>query len=159
MSRPEVPEGGEAPLPVRALPIIRGDLIVRLTSPGDVIANKRAVIKADVAGPLMGVAAEEGRAVRAGAVLVRIDDRPYVLRQEAAEANRLARLSEMLVENQFGGPEKRVDPRLEEGIRNSAVSLETSASRFAAGGMSRDEYEKIRKAHEILLIEGGRKKD
>lgn len=158
-SRPELPGEGEAPLPVKALPIIRGDLVVRLTSPGDVIANKRAVIKADVAGPLMGVAAEEGRAVRAGAVLARIDDRPYVLRQEAAEANRLARLSEMLVENQFGGPEKRVDPRLEEEIRNSAASLETSASRFASGGMSRDEFEKIRKAHEILLIEGGRKKN
>ncbi len=151
--------GGEAPLPVKALPLLRGDLVVRLTSPGDVIANKRAVIKADVAGPLMEVAAEEGRVVRAGAILARIDDRPYILRLEAAEANRLARLSEMLVENQFGGPEKRVDAGLEERIWNSAAALDAAASRYAAGGMSRDEYERIRKAHETLLIEAGRKKD
>ncbi len=149
----------EAPLPVKALPIVRGDLVVRLTSPGDVIANKRAVLKADVAGPLMEVAAEEGRVVRAGAVLALIDDRPYILRLEAAEANRLARLSEMLVENPFGGPEKRVDAGLEERIRNSAAALDAAASRYAAGGMSRDEYERIRKAHETLLIEAGRKKD
>lgn len=151
--------GEEAPLPVKALPIVRGDLVVRLTSPGDVIANKRAVIKAEVAGPLMEVSAEEGRSVRSGAVLARIDDRPYILRLKAVEANRLARLSEILVENQFGGPERRVDPGLEERIRNSAAALDASASRSAAGGMGRDEYENARKAHETLLIEAGRKKD
>lgn len=151
--------GEDAPLPVKALPIVRGDLVVRLTSPGDVIANKRAVIRANVPGPLMEVSAEEGRSVRPGDVLARIDDRPYILRLEAAGANRLARLSEMLVENRFGGPERRVDPGLEERIRNSAAALDASTSRFAAGGMGRAEYEKARKAHEILLIEAGRKKD
>lgn len=156
---PGLPAGGEAPLPVKGLPIIRGDLVVRLTSPGDVIANKRAVLKAEVAGLLMEVAAEEGKEVRAGAVVARIDDRAYVLRLKAAEANRLARLSEMLVENQFGSPEKRVDSGLEERIRNSAAALDSSASRYAGGGMSRDEYDKVRKAHETLLIEAGRKKD
>jgi RND family efflux transporter MFP subunit len=150
---------GEAPLPVKALPIIRGDLVVRLTSPGDVIANNRAVIKAEVSGALKELAAAEGRAVRARDVLARIDDRTYELRVEAAEANRLKCLSEMLVDSRFGGPERRIDPGIEERVKNSAEALDAAASRCAAGGMSREEYDKIRKAHETLLIEAGRKKE
>ncbi len=151
--------GAEAPLPVKALPIVCGDLVLRLTLPGEVIANRRAVIKAEVPGPLKEVAAEEGRIVRVGDVLARIDDRAYRLRLEAAEADRLKRLSEMLVENQFGAPEKAVDPGFEDRIENSAAALEASASRYAAGGIKREEYDKIRKAHETLLIEAGRKRD
>jgi RND family efflux transporter MFP subunit len=156
---PARPPGGEAPLPVRAVPVVRGDLVIRLTSPGEAFAMKRAVIKTEVSGALMEVAAEEGRAVREGDVLARIDDRAYALRLEAVEADRLKRLSEMLVESPFSGPEKRVDPELEEKIRNSAAALDASASRHAAGEMSRDEYDKIRKSHESLLIEAGRKRD
>ena len=156
---PARPAGGDAPLPVKAVPVVRGDLVIRLTSPGEVFARKRAVIKTEVSGALMEVAAEEGRAVRAGDVLARIDDRAYVLRLEGAEAERLKRLSEMLVENRFGGVEKRVDMALEEKIRNSDAALDASASRYAAGGINREEHDKIRKAHETLLIEAGRKRD
>ena len=156
---PARPAGGDAPLPVKAVPVVRGDLVIRLTSPGEVFARKRAVIKTEVSGALMEVAAEEGRAVRAGDVLARIDDRAYVLRLEGAEAERLKRLSEMLVENRFGGVEKRVDMALEEKIRNSDAALDASASRYAARGINREEHDKIRKAHETLLIEAGRKRD
>jgi RND family efflux transporter MFP subunit len=156
---PAGPAGREAPIPVKALPIVRGDLVIRLTSPGEIIANKRAVIKAEVSGPLKEVATEEGRAVQAGDVLARIDDRTYKLRLESAEADRLKQLSEMLVENQFGGPEKRVDAPLEARIRDSAAALEASAARHAKGEMGREEYDKISKAHETLLIGAGRKKE
>ena len=151
--------GGDAPLPVKAVPVVNGDLVIRLTSPGEIFAMKRAVIKTEVSGALTEVAAEEGRAVRAGELLACIDDRTSALRLEGAEAERLKRLSEMLVENQFGSHEKRVDAGLEEKIRDSAVGLEASAARQTAGGISREEYDKIRKAHETLLIEAGRKKD
>ena len=154
-----LPAGGEAPLSVKAVPVVRKDLVIRLTSQGEVFAMKRAVIKTDVSGALEEVASEEGRAVRAGDVLARIDDRTYVLRLAGAEAERLKRLSEMLVENQFGGGEKRVDAALDARIRDSAAALEASGSRDAAGGIHRQEYDSIRKAHETLLIEAGRKKD
>ncbi len=156
---PARPAGGEAPLPVKAVPVVRGDLVIRLTSPGEVFARKRAVIKTEVSGALKEVVSEEGRAVQTGDILARIDDRTYALRLKGAEAERLKRLSEMLVENRFGGVDKRVDAALEEKIRDSDAALEASASRYAAGGISREEYDEIRKAHETLLIEAGRKKD
>jgi RND family efflux transporter MFP subunit len=156
---PTRPIGGDAPLPVKAVPVVRRDLVIRLTLPGEVFARKKAVIKTEVSGALKEVAAEEGRAVQAGDVLARIDDRTYALRLEGAGAERLKRLSEMLVENRFSGVEKRVDEALEEKIRDSDAALEASVSRYAAGGIIREEYDKIRKAHETLLIEAGRKKD
>ncbi len=156
---PARPTGGDAPLPVKAVPVVRRDLVIRLTLPGEVFARKRAVIKTEVSGTLKEVAAEEGRTVQAGDVLARIDDRTYALRLEGAGAERLKRLSEMLVENSFSGVEKPVDAALEEKVRDSDAALEESASRYAAGGIIREEYDKIRKAHEILLIEAGRKKD
>jgi RND family efflux transporter MFP subunit len=156
---PARPAGGDAPLPVKAVPVVRGDLVIRLMSPGEVFARKRAAIKTEVSGALKEVAAEEGRAVRAGDVLARIDDRIYVLRLESAEAERLRRLSEMLVENRFGGVEKRADADIDEKIRDSAAMLEASAARYAAGGIGLEEYDRIRKAHETLLIEAGRKRE
>lgn len=156
---PARPPGGEAPLPVRALPVVRGDLVIRLTSPGEVFAMKRAVIRPEVSGSLKKFEAEEGRAVRAGDVLARIDDRPYVLRLESAEAERLRRLSETLVENPFGSVEKRADADTEEKVRDSAAMLEASAARYAARGIGLEEFDMVQKAHEALLIEAGLKKD
>jgi len=156
---PSRPAEGQLVLPVKTAPVVRGDLVIRLTSPGEVFASRRAVIKAEVSGALKEVAAEKGRAVAAGAVLARIDERPYALRLESAEAERLKNLSEMLVENHFGDVERRVDPAIEEKILNSAAALEEAAGRFAAGRIGREEYDRIRKTHESLLIEAGRKKN
>ena len=146
-------------LPVKTAPVVRGDLVIRLTSPGEVFASRRAVIKAEVSGALKEVAAEEGRAVAAGAVLARIDERPYALRLESAEAERLKNLSEMLVENHFGDVERRVDPGIEERIRTSPRRSRRVSRAFAAGVIGREDYDRVRKAHESLLIETGRKKD
>jgi RND family efflux transporter MFP subunit len=153
------PDGAETPLPVKAVPVVRGELVVRLTSPGEVFAGKKAVIKAEVSGALREISVEEGKAVAAGTVLARVDDRTYALRLESAEAERLKRLSEMLVENRFGDVEKRVDAALEERIGNSASALEAATARYAVSAISREEYDKVRKSHECLLIEAGRKKD
>ena len=153
------PAGGDKPLPVKAVPIVRGDLVIRLTSPGEAFAGKRAVIKAEVSGALKEVSAEEGKAVAAGTVLARVDDRTYALRLESAEAERLKRLSEMLVENRFGDVVKKADAALEKRLGNSASILDAAAARYAAGAIGREEFDRIRKDHETLLIEAGLKRD
>lgn len=100
-------------LPVRAVPAVRGDLIIRLTAPGEVIARKRASIKAKAGGAIVRLPAEEGKAVRAGEVLAAVDDRAYVLRLRTAEAERLKRLSELLVEREFAIPDQAEDKGIE----------------------------------------------
>jgi RND family efflux transporter MFP subunit len=149
----------ETPLPVKAVRVGRGDLVILLKSPGEAFTEKKALIKAEVPGVVKEVKAEEGKTVREGEILVVLDDHCSRLRLEKAEAERLNRLSEMLLENQFGDTERKSPGSMSEELRLSNEEFEKAASRLAMGEIGRAEYDKVRNAHEILLIEAGMKKD
>jgi RND family efflux transporter MFP subunit len=149
----------ETPLPVKAVRAGRRDLVILLKSPGDAFTEKKALIKAEVSGVVKEVKAEEGKRVRAGEVLVVLDEQSSRLRLEKAEAERLNRLSEMLLENQFGDTERKSPGSMTEELRLSNEEFEKAASRLAMGKIGRAEFDKVRNAHEVLLIEAGMKKD
>ena len=149
----------ETPLPVKAVRVGRGDLVILLKSPGEAFTEKKALIKAEVSGVVKEVKAEEGKRVRTGEVLVVLDEQSSLLRLEKAEAERLNRLSEMLLENQFGDTEQKSPGSMTEELRLSNEEFEKAASRLAMGKIGRAEFDKVRNAHEVLLIEAGMKKD
>lgn len=149
----------ETPLPVKTVTAGRGDLVIRLKSPGEAFTEKKALIKAEVPGVVKEVKAEEGKRVRAGEVLVVLDDQSSRLRLEKAEAERLNRLSEMLLENQFGETERKSPGSMTEEVRLSNEEFEKAASRLAMGEIGRAEFDRARNAREVLLIETGMKKD
>jgi RND family efflux transporter MFP subunit len=149
----------ETPLPVKAVRVGRGDLVILLKSPGEAFTEKKALIKAEVSGVVKELKAEEGKRVRAGEVLVVLDEQSSRLRLEKAEAERLNRLSEMLLENQFGDTERKSPGSMTEELRLSNEEFEKAASRLAMGKIGRAEFDKVRNAHEVLLIEAGMKKD
>ena len=149
----------ETPLPVKTVTAGRGDLVIRLKSPGEAFTEKKALIKAEVPGVVKEVKAEEGKRVRAGEVLVVLDDQSSRLRLEKAEAERLNRLSEMLLENQFGEPERKSPGSMTEEVRLSNEEFEKAVSRLAMGEIGRAEFDRTRNAREVLLIETGMKKD
>jgi RND family efflux transporter MFP subunit len=149
----------ETPLPVKTVTAGRGDLVIRLKSPGEAFTEKKALIKAEVPGVVKEVKAEEGKRVQAGEVLVVLDDQSFRLRLEKAEAERLNRLSEMLLENQFGEPERKSPGSMAEELRLSNEEVEKAASRLAMGEIGQAEFDKRRNAHEVLLIEAGMKKE
>jgi RND family efflux transporter MFP subunit len=149
----------ETPLPVKAVRVGRGDLVILLKSPGEAFTEKKALIKAEVSGVVKELKAEEGKRVRAGEVLVVLDEQSSRLRLEKAEAERLNRLSEMLLENQFGDKERKSPGSMTEEFRLSNEEFEKAASRLAMGKIGRAEFDKVRNAHEVLLIEAGMKKD
>ena len=149
----------ETPVPVKAVRVGRGDLVILLKSPGEAFTEKKALIKAEVSGVVKEVKAEEGKRVRTGEVLVVLDEQSSLLRLEKAEAERLNRLSEMLLENQFGDTERKSSGSMTEELRLSNAGFEKAASRLAMGKIGRAEFDKVRNAHEVLLIEAGMKKD
>jgi len=149
----------ETPLPVKAVIVERGDLVIRIKSPGEAFTEKKTLIKAEVPGVVKEVKAEEGKRVRAGEVLVVLDDRSYRLRLEKAEAERLSRLSEMLLENPFADTERKSPGPMTEELRLSNEEFEKAASRLAVGEIGRAEFGKVRNAHEVLLIQAGLRKD
>jgi RND family efflux transporter MFP subunit len=148
-----------APLPVKAVTAARGDLVIRMKSPGEAYTDNKAVIKAEVSGIARTVLAEEGKHVRAGEVLIVIDDEKYRFELERAEATRLKSLSEMLIEKQFEPPAEKMNPEKAEKIRLSIVAMEKAASDLASGAISKSDFDTIQKTHEIVLIDAGARKE
>jgi len=66
-----------APIPVRAVAVRNGSIDVTLDALGTVTARNTVVVRARVDGQLSRVAFQEGREVKAGAVLAEIDPRPF----------------------------------------------------------------------------------
>ena len=163
LNRPAAPGAAgrieETPLPVKAVRVGRGDLVILIKSPGEAFTEKKALIKAEVPGVVKEVKAEEGKQVRAGEVLFVLDDQGSRLRLEKAEAERLSRLSEILLENKFGNTEQKSSGAMTEKLRLSIEEFEKASSRLAVGRIGRAEFDKVRNAHEILLIEAGMKRD
>lgn len=149
----------ETPFPVKAVRVRRGDLVMLLNSPGEAFTEKKALVKAEVSGVIKEIWAEEGKRVRAGEVLVILDEQSFGLRLEKAEAERLSRLSEILLENQFGDRARKPLSSVTEEVRLSNEEYEKAAFQLAMGKIGRAEFEKIRNAHETLLIEAGMKRD
>src|SRR4030066_2435920 len=71
-SKPE-----ESALPVKVVPAKRGDLIMRLESPGEAFTEKMIALKTEVTGTIKSLNVKEGKHVRAGETLVEIDDQQY----------------------------------------------------------------------------------
>ena len=155
----ESDETAQSPLPVRVAEVVRGDLVIKLQSPGEAVTDRKTVIRSETSGKLKLLHVEEGQFVEKGELLAELDDREVLLDLEKAEASRLRVLSEILLEKQFS--ESPVD----EGnlsaaeIESARREYELSSSQFRKGLLSEQEWEQAFKKYEKVLIESGQKKD
>jgi len=149
----------ETPLPVKVVEAKKGDLIIKLKSPGEAVTNMNINMKAEVAGVIKSLNVEESKHVKKGELLVALDDEKYRLDLELEEATRLNVLSELLVEKRFAEPgETRSDQDLEK-IQKAKDDYEEARRRFRSGLTSRAEFEKASTEYELSLIESGEKKE
>lgn len=149
----------EPALPVKTTPATRGDLVIRLKSPGEAVTDKMIVIQAEVPGTIKTFNIREGKHVRSGEVLIEIDDQEYKLKWERAEALRLKYLSDLLLDKQFAEPDKELDPPAKERIKQAEEEFSKAGSLLGQGLLSREDFEKAKRAYETILIESGIKKD
>ena len=77
--------GSGMPVSVRAVAARSGSIEVAVDALGTVTALNTVVVRARVDGPLVRVAFEEGREVKAGALLAEIDPRPFEAALEQAQ--------------------------------------------------------------------------
>ena len=101
-SEPEQ-QATETPLPVKVGEVVRGDLIIRLKSPGEAVTNMYVDMKAEVSGKVNRILVRESQRVKKGQVLLELDDREARLSLENSEATRLETLSRYILEQQFAG--------------------------------------------------------
>ena len=148
----------ESPLPVKVAEVLRGELIIRLKSPGEAVTDMYVDMKAEVSGKVKSILVKESQKVQKGQILLELDEREYQLALENSEASRLEKLSKLLLEQQFGRSENttvELDPQGPSLIKD----IEQLRELFEKGLISQDEYEQRSKQLEIVLIKSGAKKD
>ena len=149
---------GETSLPVKVAPAVRMDLVMKLRSPGEAVTDHRIVVKAEVNGVLKNLNIVESRHVKKGDVLVEIDDTEYRLDVEKLEAERLKVLSELLLEKKFETAGTG-DNRTSDERAAAEKAFDEARVRFQNGSITDDDFARISRAYESMLIESGAKKD
>jgi RND family efflux transporter MFP subunit len=149
----------DTPIPVKVDIARRGELIISLKSPGEAVTNRMVTIKAEVAGIIKNLNVEEGQHVKEGDVLIELDDRQFRLELERAQADRLSKLSELLLEKQFEGAETAVDQSEMDKIQKAKQEYKRVQDLYSKGIISDSEFQDSYKQYELALIQSGEKKD
>lgn len=155
----EVAETTETPLPVKVKTVKRGELVIRLRSPGEAVTDRIAVVKTEVSGKVGVLYVKEGKSVQKGELLVELDNREFQLEVERAEASRLKILSELMLDNQFSEKNSSVSASFIKKIEDEKKIYERVYHQYQQGFVSEEEFESAFKKFEIVMIESGQKKD
>jgi RND family efflux transporter MFP subunit len=148
-----------APLTVKAVPARRGELVIKLKSPGEAFTDRKIALKAEVGGVIKNLYAAEGKHVNEGDVLLALEDREYKLRLEKSDALRLKYLSDLFLEKQFTAEDKDLTPAALTKLTKAEAEFKKATEAFAKGQIAAADFEKAQKDYEIELIQAGRKKD
>ena len=105
-------KGGGA-IPVSVAPALQQSVPVRLQAIGNVEASTTVAVKARVDGQIVALNFKEGQEVKKGAVLFRIDSRPFEAALKQAEANALR---DAAARNQARSQESRYKELLEKNF-------------------------------------------
>ena len=124
---------------VRVSEAFQGNLVVPVVAEGTIRARHSAEIRTEIAGRIVRVAAEEGKFVRKGTLLAKLDDREYAVALEEARAQYFQALSLLAIEDE----EVEIPERPEE-LQEQIAELERLESQ---GRITREE----RLAREIQL--------
>jgi RND family efflux transporter MFP subunit len=148
-----------APLPVKAVTVRRGDLVMTLKSPGEAFTERKVVLKIEVGGEVKNLLVREGLRVRENDALIEIDDAEYRLNLEKLEAMRLKYLSELYLEKQFAVADQEASPEVLGNLAKAQAEHEAALASFQAGKIAAADLERTQRAYELALIDAGRKKD
>ncbi|MBD3414785.1 MAG: efflux RND transporter periplasmic adaptor subunit [Candidatus Aminicenantes bacterium] len=152
-------EAPDAPVVVRTTAAHRGNLNMRLKSPGEAFTRKRIIVKTEVSGRIKKLNVEEGRHVERGDLLVELDNRQYQLNLNEAKASYLQKLSELLMEQKFSLSQEQASPPSTEKLDKAKTAFDKASDLYSKGMMSMEEFEKASKEYEMILIESGELKD
>jgi RND family efflux transporter MFP subunit len=149
----------DSPIPVKVDVARIGELIISLKSPGEAVTNRMITVKSEVSGIIKNLNVEEGQHVKEGDLLIELDDRQYRLELERAQADRLSKLSELLLEKRFEGAEKAVDQSELDQIQLAKNEYERVQQLYSKGMVSENEFDDAYRQYELTLIQSGEKKD
>ncbi|MGB4705211.1 MAG: efflux RND transporter periplasmic adaptor subunit [Candidatus Saccharicenans sp.] len=148
-----------SPLPVKVTAAKIAELEKRIKCPGEVFTERKVTLKAEVSGTLKNLKIKEGQQVKAGELLVELDDTPFRLRLEQEEAARLKALSELLLDRLFQQPELGRSAEEIARLKQAEENFLKAEQAFKAGMISQEQLEKTRRDYELVLIGSGLKRE
>jgi|Deesub1362B_J571_1020462.scaffolds.fasta_scaffold01028_3 RND family efflux transporter MFP subunit len=149
----------EAPIPVKVVKARKSELIIRFKSPGQAVCKRVITIKAEVPGIIEELLVDEGKKVKEGELLVRLDNEKYKLQLREAESRRLEKLSRFLIEGEeYSFLSKKGEKR---ALNKDKIEKEyqRALSLYKQGLISEKEFEKAKRNYELMLIESGEKRE
>ena len=155
----EAVETTETPLPVKVRKVERGELVIKLRSPGEAVTDRMVVVKTEVSGKVSAFHVKEGQSVQKGELLVELDNREFQLELEKAEAIRLKFLSELLLDNQFAEINPSENASFIKIFEAEKKIYDRVYLQYQQGLVSEEEFERASKKFEMKMIESGQKKD
>jgi len=156
---PQASRAEETPLSVKVAPAKKGKLVMTLKSPGEAVTDRKIVMKAEVSGIIKNLNVEEGIHVKKRDLLVELDDREYRLELEGREASRLKHLSELFLDKKFAKPDEELSSSEIENLKKAKEEYDKYYESYTKGLVSREEFEKVKRRYEFMLIEAGEKKE
>lgn len=151
---------GEAAIPVKAMPVQRGDLPLRLNISATADVHEKASIRSEVSGTVQTINVAIGQVVSNGQLLLKVDDTEKRLTVERCENEKLRSFSQYLTTES----DKALDnAQLTEKEKQDLLELKNKqlqAGKDLAGGkISQAQYDKINETYQKALIFSGDLRD
>lgn len=119
--------------------VFRGELVIPVIAEGAIRARQSAELHSEMAGRIVRIATVEGQTVKAGQLIIKLDDREYAVAAEEARAKYLEALSLLAIEDE--------DIEVPERPESVEKEIQELKAREERGEITRDE----RLAREIIL--------
>ncbi len=151
----------EGSVPVTVALARRGDIVMRISATGLTRARRQVVISPKVAGEIVRLPVREGQAVAQGSLLLKLDDREFLLALEQARADLLkAQVEYGLMKGDSTGSAPLADHS-----HHGSLGLEASRRRWQQaermaeqGQITPEEYDSARLEYETALVLSGQKR-
>ena len=151
----EEPEPARAPVEVMVLD--RGEFPLRAEATGHLAPWRESKISGEVSGLILERPVEEGQRVRAGQVLIRLDDRESKIRVAAAEAALLKARADYAVQISNAGEVEAADTTK---LAEARVRLKNGGTgRFQPETITQTELDNVRRHFEAMDVLAGNQRE
>ncbi len=145
----------EAPVPVKVVKAVRGDLPLRLTFSGQADCWEKATVKAETSGKVLRILKPVGSWVKKGELLAVLDDKEKRLALEKAKAAHLKALADYITTFRLIKTGPLITEKDRKRLEQAKKKYEEVLAKYRAGACSREELRKAEEELQITMIETG----
>ena len=149
----------EEALPVKVMPVIKGDLIIKLSCPGEAVTNMSVTVKAEVSGVVKKIHVRESQHVSKGNLILEIDDKEKALNLESYDAAYWKAFADYYEYKRYSEAEESASQIDDQKKKQVEENYKKAQALHDKGQITKDEFTDIRRKFELMMIESGEMKE